>query len=141
MRFNKTPWTNLHGFNLDWVIETVKECKSLVDGIVQEVTDIFKTYVTKTEMSNNRKLSETGDFTGTWKGDTKEKINTEILNGQKLYTNVIQLINSNPQLNMSVEDGGFLASSTLPSIIDNGLITVSATEEVDGGFFIYPCKC
>lgn len=65
MSFNKFPWSNLHGFNLDWVIQTVQECKSTVDGIVEEVNGIFEKYVTKENLTNTRKLSESGDFTGT----------------------------------------------------------------------------
>jgi hypothetical protein len=82
MSFNKFPWSNMHGFNLDWVIETVKECKSLVDGIVQEVKDIFVNYATKTELKNKYKIDEKGNFTGTWFNDTKASIDVKILNGQ-----------------------------------------------------------
>lgn len=66
MSYNKFPWTNMHGFNLDWVIQTVEDCKQKVDGIVEEVNGIFEKYVTKTDLTSNRKLSESGDFTGTW---------------------------------------------------------------------------
>lgn len=74
MSFNKFPWTNLHGFNLDWVIETVKSYTSKVDELAQEIEDFSDTYETKVNITNARKLSPSGNFTGTWFGKTFTKI-------------------------------------------------------------------
>lgn len=141
MSYNKFPWTNFHGFNLDWVIETVQECKSIVDGIVEEVNNIFENYVTKKDLESNRKLSDKGDFTGTWYQETKSSVDARINNGQNLYQNVIDLIQSNPELNIETFDGGFLASAIIPTVEDLGSITEIVTEEIDCGFFVYPCIC
>jgi len=37
---NKFPWTNMHGFNLDWVIEQVKAALSAVDEYTLKVEHI-----------------------------------------------------------------------------------------------------
>lgn len=65
---NKFPWTNLHGFNLDWVIETVKSYTEKVDDLLGQIDTLFDTYEKKNNLTNARKLSETGNFTGTWFG-------------------------------------------------------------------------
>lgn len=81
--FNKFPWTNLHGFNLDWVIETVKSYVSKVDELSEEISDISNTYETKDNITNNRKLSTIGDFTGT------------LCNSQKTACEVVTEIDNN----------------------------------------------
>lgn len=120
MSYNKFPWSNLHGFNLDWVIETVKSCKETVDGIVQEVEDIFKVYVTKDELTTQRKLSEKADFTGTWFGETYSNIKQKLNDSLTFATWVYNAIN-----NRDYYDGVF----------DGGLFTdlPNYDTEIDGG--------
>jgi hypothetical protein len=74
MSFNKFPWTNFHGFNLDWVIEKVKECVAAVESFAEEIANIGATYETKQNITSVRKLSPTGNFTGTWKGKAFENV-------------------------------------------------------------------
>lgn len=71
MKQYKWPYTNYHDLNLDWILETVKACKENVEGIIDEVQNILKNFVTKEELTNERKLSSIGDFTGTLCNSTK----------------------------------------------------------------------
>lgn len=118
--WNKFPWSNMHGFNMDWLIETVQECKSLVDGIVEEVNNIFGKYVTKDELTTQRKLSESGDFTGTWFGNT--------------WTYVLSLINDSLSFSKSVADA-INNRDYYDGVFDGGLFTDPAEydTEIDGG--------
>lgn len=139
--FNKFPWTNLHGFNLDWVIEKVQECISTVSELTQEIADISETYETKENITTQRKLSPTGNFTGTWWGDSKASVDAKILDGQNAYNEVLDLINSNPELNVEIIDGKFYLSTETIEEIDGGSYTDAVTDEIDCGLYIYPCQC
>lgn len=78
MSYNKFPWTNMHGFNLDWVIETVKSYVGKVDELEQELQEFDGKYETKENITSNRKLSETGDFTGTLDGEPVSQVLSDI---------------------------------------------------------------
>lgn len=64
--WNRFPYTNFHNLNLDWVIKTVKQVYEDTENLIDEVNDIFKVYVTKDDLTNTRKLDETGVFSGNW---------------------------------------------------------------------------
>lgn len=70
----KYPWSNFHGMNLDWIVETVEHCKTKVDEFAQAIVDFPVLYEKKDDLTNKRKLSPSGDFTGTWFGNTFTKI-------------------------------------------------------------------
>ena len=122
---------------LCYVLEKINEIIEFVNNF-QAVLDAKENSI---NITNNRKLSETGDFTGTWYGDTKSSIDNKIANGQALYHNLIDLINTNPELNFEIFDGGFLASSIVSEFVDLGLISEPVTEEIDCGFLINQCNC
>lgn len=42
--FPSWPWTNLHEENLDWLIQTVKACKTIVDDALADVSNAVATY-------------------------------------------------------------------------------------------------
>ena len=116
--YNKFPWVNTHGFNLNWVIETVKECKATVDGIVEEVANIFNNYVTKDDLTNTRKLSENGDFTGTWDGEKQ----IDVVSGIDSNKDQIQYLTSqfsDGQTGLIV-DGGFFTDTGIKKNYDGG---------------------
>lgn len=68
--WQKFPWTNTHGFNLDWVIQTVKECKEKVDDFATQISEFWTGDEVKAEI-DKRKLTEDGDFNGTLCGKKK----------------------------------------------------------------------
>lgn len=80
--FNKTPWTNLHGFNLDWVIKKVQECVAAVASLTEDIANISDTYETKDNITTQRKLSNSGNFTGTWNGEKQTKMRGDINNNR-----------------------------------------------------------
>ena len=79
----KFPWSNFHGFNLDWVINTVKEIQESVENFVSQ------DFETKTNITINRKLDNNANFTGTWFG--------------KSYNYIVGLISKN-EANINVNN-------------------------------------
>lgn len=115
-----------------------------VEELEVEIADAIENIDEKEDSINitiNRKLSEIGDFTGTWFGETKTSVDLRIENGQNLYQEVIDLIESNPELNIEIIDGEFYLSTDPIEIIDGGSYTDPVTEEIDAGLYIYPCQC
>lgn len=111
-------------------------------------------------ITNNRKLSETGNFTGTWFGetfqemklkdgnftgtwfnDTKTNMDAKDELSLTLYQQVIDLLNGNPEYGITVVDGGFYASPDAPTIIDNGNYTDPVTGGIDNGNYTFNCNC
>ncbi len=121
MSYNKYPWSNFHGFNLDWVIDTVKECKEMVDGVIEEVESIVDDYVTKDELTNKRRLSKLADFTGTWFGDTHTKIVNEIEESKQLSQTLIDAINARESIGLIYDGKTFPFVDPLQTIIDGGV--------------------
>lgn len=79
---NKFPWTNFHGFNLDWVIKKVQDCVEAVESFGETIANIGATYETKDNITTQRKLSSSGNFTGTWNGEKQSKIRGDIDNNR-----------------------------------------------------------
>lgn len=133
----------------DEIIDEVNDQQEQIDNnynaLDTKINNNFQTLDAKKEdsvnITNNRKLSPTGDFTGTWFGDTKTNIDGLIINGQNLYQEVVDLINTSPELNIEIIDGGFFASAVVPDEDEMGSFTGAVTEEIDCGLFIYPCQC
>lgn len=119
MSFNKFPWTNMHGFNLDWIIETVKKYVTKVDELAEEIDDISETYETKDNITKSRKLSPSGDFTGTWFKETKTTIDARIDYAGELAKEVIEKLNSNESIEYVV-DGGIYGDVEPPTIEFDG---------------------
>lgn len=120
MNYNKFPWTNFHGFNLDWVIEKVQECISRVTTVEDTVSGFPDIYETQENITTNRKLSESGDFTGTLNGETIASVNNRIDENESTIDYVEDRINS---------------GSLIDGIVDNGSWDDPdpETEEYDGG--------
>lgn len=120
------------------VIEKLNEVIGVVNG--------FESDLSKKEdsinITNNRKLSETGDFTGAWFGDTKTNIDQQILNGQNLYQQLLDFYEANPQIWVNVYDAKFyMTMEETDKIADGGTFGEPYTQEIDCGLFIYPCVC
>lgn len=113
--------------------------------ILTDLVNSFESKITLKEdsvnITNNRKLSETGDFTGTWFGETKISIDSRINNIDSTYQGLIDLINGLTNLNIEIIDGQFFLSTEPITEIDAGSFNEAVTEEIDGGKFIYPCIC
>lgn len=122
-------------------INELIESNNTIDDRFESVYDAIDLKEDSTNITINRKLSETGDFTGTWFGDTKDEMDTLIINGQNLYESVISLITTHPEFNIEVIDGSFLANPITPDSEDLGLITEAVTDEIDCGLIYYPCAC
>lgn len=117
--FNKFPWTNLHGFNLDWVIETVKSFVSKVDELAAEIVNIPKIYETKENITNKRKLSPTGNFTGTWQGETYTKVFGKVDNNNDLIEYLTNQF-SDGQTGLVI-DGGFFEETGISRNYNGGV--------------------
>jgi hypothetical protein len=119
MSYNKFPWTNMHGFNLDWVIETVQDCLSKVTSFGTEIENISYTYETKENITNSRKLSTSGDFTGTIHGQQASLILAEIDdNGDKIQYITDQFEDGAIGL---VIDCGWFGDDTINNNYDGGV--------------------
>jgi predicted metal-dependent hydrolase len=70
--FEQFPYTNFHNLNLDWILKTMKEYVATVEALKEEIDKINKEfpniYEKSVTITNNRKLSPKGDFTGTIHG-------------------------------------------------------------------------
>lgn len=62
--FNKFPYSNMHGLNLAWIVNTINNLIDTVAGLGEELGGLESS----DDITNSRKLSETGDFTGTLDG-------------------------------------------------------------------------
>lgn len=49
--FEQFPYTNFHELNLDWIIEKIKEFKSEIDNIDDNITTIVQEYLTEVEFN------------------------------------------------------------------------------------------
>ncbi len=66
--FEQFPYTNFHDLNLDWVLKTMRGQVAIVEEL-KEVIDTFpRIYETSADITNRRKLSTTGNFTGAVRG-------------------------------------------------------------------------
>lgn len=119
MSFNKFPWTNLHGFNLDWVIETVKSYVSKVDELEEDIKVIDDTYEKKETITVERKLSPTGNFSGTWFGNTFSKVFGKVdSNTDQIEYLTNQFSDGRTGL---VIDGGFFEQTGIDKNYDGGV--------------------
>ena len=66
--FEQFPYTNYHDLNLDWVLKTMREAVARVEAIAVLLEEISTTYEKSANITGNRKLSATGNFTGTIHG-------------------------------------------------------------------------
>lgn len=118
MSFNKFPWTNLHGFNLDWVIEKVQENITTVGELAQEIVGIPDKYETKENITNARKLSPSGNFTGTWNGEKHETMRGNIDNNRDQIRYIANQF-SDGQTGFVI-DGGFFEESGIKANYNGG---------------------
>ena len=121
--FNKKfPWTDFHGFNLDWVIKTVDYCLKTVEGIVAQVNDIVKDYLKITDYNadmTKRKLSTTGNFTGSIQNIPSTTIVTKTdSNDKTLQYLTSQFADGQTGL---VIDGGFFEDEGIDKNYDGGI--------------------
>lgn len=122
MSYNKFPWTNTHGFNLDWIIETVKSTVTTVDVLSQEIDDISNTYETINNITTKRKLSPSGDFTGTWDGESKTSMELKIDDSYALSMAIMDAINAREAIGL-IYDGGLIPfGEPIDRVIDGGAI-------------------
>lgn len=117
--FNKFPWTNLHGFNLDWVIEKVKECVAAVESMAQAIAEFPSKYETKENITTARKLSPTGNFTGTWQGETYTKVFGKVDTNNDLINYLTNQF-SDGRTGLVI-DGGFFEQTGIDKNYDGGV--------------------
>lgn len=127
------------------IYELVIKCIEKINEIIDFVNG-FESELNKKEdsdnITNNRKLSENGDFTGTWFNDTKSNMDMKIAEGLNNYNTLLDFLKANPQYNYIVWDGKFFTTIEPPDTpLDGGSFTEADTEETDAGLFIYPCQC
>lgn len=122
----------MHGFNLDWVIETIIDLKTQVEEFVSQ------DFETKTFITNNRKLSEDGNLTGKiqgvdsseyltktgdFKGTIHSKDSSELIaevdsNGDQIAYLTNQFADGQTGL---VVDGGFFGDDEIDKNYDGGV--------------------
>jgi hypothetical protein len=66
--FEQFPYTNLHDLNLDWVLQTMREYVATIESLKTTVDAIPGIYEKSVDITIKRKLSPTGNFTGTLNG-------------------------------------------------------------------------
>lgn len=117
--FEQFPYTNFHDLNLDWVLKTIKEC---VAEIIKfgETIDIFPTiYETKDNITNKRKLSPIGNFTGTLDGRKANLVNAGIDNNrQQIQYIAEQFLDGQTG---QVVDGGFFTEDGIRKNYNGGM--------------------
>lgn len=82
--------------------KAASDIKDFTTNLIDEIEAQFLTFATKNEITNLRKLSSTGNFTGTWNSETKESIDNKISsansNSQNALTKTDMLENQFSQL-------------------------------------------
>ena len=85
--FNRYPYTDFHEMNLDWVLATLKEMDSRIQGLKQEI--ITETIAASKEYIDDRLVSVISEF-----NDLKNDFNTLNNNFNSLNAEFISLRNS-----------------------------------------------
>lgn len=109
--FEQFPYTNFHDLNLDWVLEQIKEWGAQIEAL--------KEFEKSTDITNNRKLSPSGNFTGTISGRAANIVLAGIDNNR----NQIQYIAnqfSDGQTGLVI-DGGFFDESGIRKSYNGGM--------------------
>lgn len=119
MSYNKFPWTNLHGFNLNWVIEKVQECVTAVQSFGQAIADIPLIYETKQNITNARKLSPSGNFTGKWNGKTYTQVFSKVDQNSDMIEYLTDRF-TDGQTGLKI-DGGFFEDTGIKKNYDGGI--------------------
>lgn len=65
--FEQFPYTNFHDLNLDWILQKIKELQTELEALTP-ASVILKEYEKSANITNARKLSALGNFTGTLNG-------------------------------------------------------------------------
>lgn len=73
------------------------------------------------DITNNRKLSENGDFAGTWFGDTYTKITTDIAESLLLSQTMIDAINARESIGLIYDGDTFPYIDGIDVTIDGGV--------------------
>ena len=123
---------------LNKVINMINDFIDYVNGVQGQ----FDEKEDSDNITNNRKLSEDGNFTGTWFNDSKVNIDMKITEGLNNYNALISYLIANPQISWIIWDGKFfLTNEPEGDLLDGGLFTEPNIIETDCGLFIYPCVC
>lgn len=122
--------------------EIIDEVNELEETVQSNYNDLNERKEDSVNITTNRKLSENGDFTGTWFGDTKSNVDQKITEGLNNYQSLIDYLIANPQIGWIIWDSKFFTTiEPADPLLDGGLFTEIDTEETDCGLFIYPCVC
>lgn len=125
--------------------EIVNKVKDIINDFIDYINGLQGQIDAKEDsvnITNNRKLSENGDFTGTWFGESKESVDLKIAEGLNNYNELIEYLKANPQISYVVWDGSFfLSPPPTGDTLDGGSFADPNIDETDGGLFIYPCTC
>lgn len=100
--------------------DVVQEIAKQEDINGDQIASIIATYVSIADLENNRKLSATGDFTGTLNGKTLDCVFTSIADSLTLSKTLIDNINARIGIG-GVYDGGNFTETDPPTLtIDGG---------------------
>lgn len=115
--FEHLPYTNFHNLNLDWVIEQVNNMGLRIDNI-DMVLRTLDEYEKKEHLTNNRKLSETGDFTGTIFGRPGNLLLGQVDSNTEKIRFLVNMFN-NGQTGLVI-DGGVFTEMGINKLYDGG---------------------
>jgi hypothetical protein len=77
--FEQFPYTNFHNLNLDWILQTMKEYGVSIAEFETRVNDLIIGLEKSSDITDKRKLSATGDFTGTIAGKKVSDLLADLL--------------------------------------------------------------
>jgi hypothetical protein len=116
--FEQFPYTNYHDLNLDWVLKVIKELQAAIANI-KPATEALKDYEKSATITEQRKLSPTGNFTGTIAGRAASLILSGI-DSNRNQINYIANQFSDGQTGLVI-DGGFFEDSGIRRNYNGGM--------------------
>lgn len=106
---------------MDEVIDYVNKMQSQIDSFSKTFLNLLAKKEDSSNITNNRKLSAKGDFTGTLMGRTLMSIFADIRDSLSLCKTLIDMVNHRESIG-TIYDGGFFVETTPPTfIIEGGL--------------------
>lgn len=116
--FEQFPYTNFHDLNLDWALQKLKEWDTEIQAFAATLEGL-KDYEKSANITNNRKLSQNGDFTGTIQGQASSLVWSKIAgNAQQLQYLADQFSDGQTGL---VIDGAYFESDGIHKNYNGGM--------------------
>jgi hypothetical protein len=117
--FENFPYTNFHDVNLDWILKKMGESVAQIEEFKSAIEVIQATYEKSADITNKRKLSPTGNLTGSLAGRAANLVLANIDSNRNQIEYIANQF-SDGQTG-TVIDGGFFEDSGIRKNYNGGM--------------------